>query len=512
MTTDPNAVRSVSLNGLFTNSDGDASQRLAIVDGPLRVSYRDLRARSERLAAALLDRGVGQGDRVALVLLNSIASVELILACGRIGAIAVPINWRLSPAEIAYIVAEATPRMLFHSECFTDLLGEASGYDPFVVSNVAPCRAYENLIASASRKQLPDTPGIAPLFMLFTSGTTGRPKPCLQSQQGAVAAGMAFALRLRLTQEDRLLSTSPLFHVGGLGHVFAALVAGAGIILVPRGASHIDILRLASAEKCSFGSMNDGLVMGLCDLQEKHALPLSMRIVTRGASMTPITQIDRIEKTLCAKVIGGYGQTEALGFALTIDGEEMRDHPDALGTPLAHFDAAVLDDNGLPTEGEEIGELGLRGPSVMLGYWKMDDPSAEALGTGWLRTGDLVRRDSQGRYHFSGRCKELVKSGGENVYPREVEQVLLMHPAIADAAIIGVPDEEWGEAVKACIVIAPGHTIDSGSAVAWCRKHIASYKRPRYVEFIAEIPRDHLGKIQRPVLRERVITDNQKID
>ncbi|SCW66148.1 fatty-acyl-CoA synthase [Sphingobium faniae] len=506
-------ARSITLPGLVAGRALEQGARLAIADGVMRISHADLHRRTDKLAAALAARGIGRGDRVALLLLDGIAGIELLIACGKIGAITLPINWRLAPAEIRFILEAAEPRMLFRSDCFADLTGEDAGVPVFALPDQAAVDSdYEKLIAEADAAVLPVVAGHDPLFMLFTSGTTGRPKSCLQSHEGAVALGTAFALRLALTPADRLLCTSPLFHVGGLGHVFAALAAGGGIVIVPRGASHEQILRLMSDEGCSFGSMNDALLLGLCDLQDRLRLPLKLRSVTRGASMTPASQIHRIRDSLGACAIGGYGQTESLGFVLMLDGDAMRDHPTALGWPLAHVEAAVLDDAGRPVVGESVGELGLRSPSVMLGYWRDEDASREAMGTGWLRTGDLVQRDAEGRFHFEGRSKELVKTGGENVYPREVEQVLLTHPAIADVAIVGVPDDRWGEAVKACIVVAPDGTLAAADAVAWCRQHIAGYKRPRYVEFIDRIPRDHLGKIQRPLLRQRAVTADQKVD
>lgn len=509
------AARSLTLTGLVASRALEFGTRLAVADGAMRIDYASLHARTDRLASALMRRGMGQGDRVAMLLLDSLPSIELLIACGKIGAIALPINWRLAPAEIRHILDAARPGLLFHSDCFADLAPRDRGISLFPLPDrPAPDSAYEALVAGggAGAEALPEISGDAPLFMLFTSGTTGRPKACLQSHAGTVAVGLSFALRLALSREDRLLCTSPLFHVGGLGHVFAALAAGAGIVVAPRGAGQEEILHLIAREECTFGSMNDALVMGLCDWQDRLRLPLKLRSVTRGASLTPADQIVRIRDSLGARVVGGYGQTESLGFTLMLDGEAMIARPSALGTPLVHVEAAVLDDAGRPVAGEAVGELGIRSPSVMLGYWRNEEATRAALGTGWLRTGDLVRRDADGLFHFEGRSKELVKTGGENVYPREVEQVLLAHPAIADAAIVGVPDDRWGEAVKACIVVETGHSLAAAEAVAWCRQHIAGYKRPRYVEFVDAIPRDHLGKIQRPALRRRAVSADQKVD
>jgi acyl-CoA synthetase (AMP-forming)/AMP-acid ligase II len=508
-----NLARSATLTGLMGSQTARNGQTLAVADGALRVTWADLQARVARVAGALTEHGVESGDRVALLLLDGIAALELIAACGYIGAIALPLNWRLAPAEIAYIIDSARPKLLFHSESFTKLVPSRDDCSAMTLPDAASTGgSYELMVAAAPVAPAASVTGDSPLFMLYTSGTTGRPKGCLQSHAGAVSLGHAFALHLGLTAEDRLLSTSPLFHVGGLGHVFAALAAGAGVVFGPRGASHEDLLRLASTERCSFGSMNDALVSGLCEQQRRLNLPLAFRSVTRGSSLTPRAQIEVIGEVLGAQVVGGYGQTESLGFTLLCEGEDLIAHPSALGMPMSHVEAAVLDGSGHPIAGEAAGELGIRGPTVMLGYWNNTEATADALGTGWLRTGDLVRRDSEGRYHFEGRAKELVKTGGENVYPREVEEVLLAHPAISDAAIVGVPDERWGEAVKACVVVVAGQSLAASEVVAWCREHIAGYKRPRYVQILPAIPRDYLGKIQRPVLRELPVTPDQKSD
>jgi len=507
------AARALSLSTLVRSRALEHGARLAVADGAMRVTYAELDARTDRLAGALAARGLGAGDRVAILLLDGLPAIELLIACGKLGAIAVPLNWRLSAQEIAFIVEAAAPKLFFHSGCFAQLVPPAAAPTAFAVRDrVAPGDVYERLVEESVPVPAPAIAADVALFMLYTSGTTGRPKGCLQSHQGVVALACAFALRLGLAPSDRLIATSPFFHVGGLGHVFAAFAAGAGIVVAPRGASSEEVLRLISSEGCTFGSCNDALIAGLVEAQHRLKLPLALRSITRGSSMTPAAQIEQIGTVLGAEVVGGYGQTESLGFVLTLSGREMIDAPTALGWPLAHVEAAVLDPAGEPVAGAATGELGLRGPAVMLGYWQDEAASAEATGTGWLRTGDIVRRDEAGLFHFEGRSKELVKTGGENVYPREVEQVLLSHPAIADAAIVGVPDARWGEAVKACIVLRPGATLEAREAVAWCRAGIAGYKRPRYVEFIDRIPRDHLGKIQRAELRRREVTPAQAVD
>jgi fatty-acyl-CoA synthase len=508
------AARQLSLGSMLRAQGRRFGTALAIADGAMRVSFGELDMRTDRLASALADRGVRQGDRVATLLLDGLPAIELILANAKLGAITLTLNWRLAPAELAYIVESAAPAWLFHSECFTQAAAKSEMSRAFAVPDRAhPAGPYEALVASGSGS-LPhvDLCNDDPLFMLYTSGTTGNPKGCVQSHQSAVIGGLAFANRISLSPEDRLLCTSPLFHVGGLHHYFAALAAGAATVVAPRGVSHEDLLRLASSEGCTVGSMNDGLLAGLIEAQRRLRLPLRLRSITRGASLTPAAQIHAIREHLGARVIGGYGQSEANGFATFIDDSEMLEHPSAIGTPLPHMEMCILDHSGNPHPSATAGELGLRGPSVMLGYWNDAQATRDALGSGWLRTGDLVHRDDEGRFHFDGRTKELVKTGGENVYPREVEQVLMKHVDIVDAAVIGVPDPRWGEAVKACIVLRAGAQLDPREVGTLCREHIAGYKRPRYVEYVDTIPRDHLGKVQRQLLRDRPLHPDQAVD
>ena len=481
----------------------------------MRVSFAQLDQRTDRLADALARHGVGSGDRVAMLLLDGLPVIELLIAGAKLGAIAVLLNWRLAAPELAFILESADPRVLICAVRHRSLFSQTGVAIPCITipGTARTDGPYEELIAGSA--PLPSSCVVhddEPLFMLYTSGTTGRPKGCLHSHRGTWIAALGLGLRLGVSGQDRLISTAPLFHVGGLSHVFAALIAGASTIFVPRGMPASDVLHLIAREGCTFGSPHDALIGGLVESQRCLRLPLGLRVLTRGASLTPPHQIRSIGDDLGAAVIGGYGQTEIGGFATMISGSEMLEAPASIGRPLAHLQAAILRADGMPDTSASSGELGLRGPSVMLGYWNDPQATSEALGTGWLRTGDLVRRDATGRYHFEGRSKELIKSGGENIYPREVELVLLQHPAIADAAVVGVPHPGWGEAVKACVVLRPEQSLSSADIILWCRQHLAGYKRPRFIEYVDAIPRDPLNKIQRPLLRSRPVTRDQAID
>lgn len=508
-------ARRLTLGTMIHARAQDRGQHPAIIDGAMCVSFAKLDHRTDRVARALAAAGIGHGDRVASLLLDGLPAIELLLGAGKLGAITVALNWRLAAPELQHVIESAEPRLLVHSECFAQLVSCAKLKTPCIVvpDVTSPIGAYEDWVASAAAT--PPTCEVHSddgLYMLYTSGTTGRPKGCLQSHLGTVTAALGFAARRGITSADRLLSTAPLFHVAGLSHLFCALAVGAASVLVPRGANPEAILRLISESGCTFGSPPDALLGELFELQQRLRLPLRLRTLTRGASLTPPSQVRAIRQHLGADAVGGYGQSEIGGFATMIDGGDMIAQPSALGYALPHLETAVLGDDGVPDLMASMGELGLRGPAVMLGYWNDAQATRDAIGSGWLRTGDVVRRDTAGMLHFAGRIKELIKTGGENVYPREVENVLLQHPAVADAAIIGVPDLRWGEAVKACIVLRAGATLTASDAVVWCKQHIAGYKRPRFLEYVESIPRDHLGKIQRPQLRQRPITPDQAVD
>lgn len=498
-------ARNFSLTTLVRANAQRRPHALAVVDGSVRVSYRALEQRTNRLAHGLAARGVGPGHRVASLLPDGLPAIELLLACGKLGAIAVTLNWRLSPGELSAILANANPRLLVYHERFVDLIREVpeSVSRDLVREDAPPDEAFPQLTGLASDAPHPFVAEpFSPLYMLFTSGTTGRPKGCLHSHASVAISALSFVARRGLNSDDVLFSQAPLFHVGGLSHLFAALSVGAATVVAPRGASADQLLALISEERCTFACPVAPVLREIVEAQRQALLPLRLRTLTRGATMVSVDEIEDIREHLGADVTGGYGQSEVGGFATMVDRHDMLLHPKAIGFALPHLESTILDSDGAPTDSNE-GELGLRGASVMLGYWRDPATSYEAVEHGWLRTGDLVRRDEEGRLHFEGRSKELIKTAGENVYPREVELVLIEHPAVADAAVCGAPHPRWGEAVKAFVVLQPGAQATAAEIAAWCKQRIAGYKQPRFVEFIDALPRDQLGKLQRRLLQDR---------
>ena len=490
------------------------AERAALIDDDRTISHRELEHRTNRLARVLMSRGVAKGDRIALLLNDSAQFIELLIAAGKAGAIAVLLNWRLSPHEIARILDDAGPKLVLRADRFAPLVATASVSAELVVADDAAAVArYEGWAGGGPDGAL--ELGIGqddPLFMMFTSGTTGRPKGCIHTHGSTLAHTMSFALRRGFTASDNNLSTNPLFHVAGLGHALSTLVAGGANVFVPRDAGPLAPIELSLRHGCTLALLSKPLLEARRLADEETRRSLRFRSITAGAGMADPAGVAFVAEEWGALVSGGWGQTEACGFATMIDYPDMLAHPKSIGWPIPPIEAAVLDAHGRPLDDPEAeGELGIRSANVMLGYWNNPEATEAALGTGWLRTGDMAVGSPDGLFTVRGRLKELIKSGGENVYPVEVEAVLKDLPGVADCAVAGVRDRKWGEAVKAFVVLAPGARFSAEVMTARCRERIAGYKRPRYLEFVEEIPRDHLGKIRRFELSARPVEPDQAV-
>ncbi len=503
-------ARDFSLDTLFKACATQHAHRPACVDGTQRLTYGELNARVDALAHWLLARGVGPSDRVAILLTDGAPYLTVLLACGRIGAIAVLLNWRLAPGEIAWICGNAEPAMTFANPRFAALLVEADAGEVIEVDeHHDPHGAFE-AIANAPKdaQTIPALTPNRPLYMMYTSGTTGKPKGCLQSGSAVASSALGFAVRRGFTREERLLSINPLFHVVGMQQIAAMLACGGCSVFAGRDDDSAAVLDLVHREACTTTSAfpTTCFPWQAMDPIRDGVMPLTN--YTGGAGMRP--QIyDFIEKDWDARVVGGYGQTEVCGFATFIDYPDMLEHPRSIGWTMPHVEMTILDPEGNHLPLGEEGEICLRGPSVLLGYWRNEEASEAALGHGWLRTGDLGIMDERGLGYLLGRAKELIKTGGENVYPAEVDAVFAEMPEVADAGCCGVPDKQWGEAVKAFVVLNPGAKLTREEITARFKGKIAGYKRPRYIEFVDQLPRDPIGKLLRSDLSTRPVSEDQ---
>lgn len=507
----PMQPRDFSLDSLFRANALRLAQCEAIVDGTQRLAWTELDRRVGNLAHWLLAKGIGPGDRIALLLTDGAPYVTTLLACGRIGAIAVLLNWRLAPAEIGWIIGNAEPSLTLVNPRFEHLLAESEAGEVILVDeDHAPEGLFEDIVTSLQPPQaMPDLAPDRPLFMMYTSGTTGRPKGCLQASSAVATSALGMSTRRGWTHAERLLSVNPLFHVVGMQQIAAMIACGGTMVFARRDDDAEVMLDLLHRENCTTTSAFPQILLPWRGMEQLRdgAIPLTNYTGGAGPGFPPLYEF--VEQEWDCRVIGGYGQTEICGFATAIDYPDMCENPRSIGWAMPHVEFIILDPDGNPLPPGEEGEICMRGPSVMLGYWRNPEATEAALGHGWLRSGDLGTMDENGLVYLLGRSKELIKTGGENVYPAEVDAVFAAMPEVADAGCCGVPDKQWGEAVKAFVVLKPGMELSRQEIIARFKTQIAGYKRPRYIEFVEQLPRDMLGKLQRLELSQRPVTPDQ---
>lgn len=448
-----------------------------------RRTYGELARRVERLSSVFTGAGVRAGSRIALLSLNTPEAIETAFAASRIGACVVPLNTRLAPAEIRFQIEDAAAAYAVVHPLLEPLARESGLLE---LAHWMIGEEFETRLDTAGGVEAARPGADSPIVQLYTSGTTGRPKGCLLTNRGWVAATVNAVQGLGITGEDRLLATLPLFHVAGYGAVLAHLAMGAPVVF-PSGAGPDEAWSLIGEHAVTVAIFPTGTRRAL-----RHPSARPVRLVL-GMAGTERAETLRALAELGCDYRGVYGSTEAGNFVTVSTLAEELDRPGTVGRPLPAFDVAIEAPPGEP------GELLVRGPSVMASYANLPEATAETLRDGLLHTGDLMRRDDDGYLYFVDRAKDMIKTGGENVYSAEVERVLLTHPRVADAAVLGVPDRRWGEAVKALVVVRAPLTAEELDA--YCRDRLAGFKRPRWYEFATAIPRNHSGKILKRDLR-----------
>ena len=455
--------------------------RVAIEYEGRLVCYGELDALSDAFAAAFADAGLEQGDRVATLTGNTPEHAAVLFACAKAGLILLPLSWRLTTPELRYQLDDADPALLL-VENGCEELAEATG------------RPFERLAVPAGRRPPPtvavnDDDG---LFLIYTSGTTGKPKGAVLTHANCFWTNLSFDLATGVHGDDVVLQVLPQFHVGGWNvQALLAWLKGATLVL-ERQFEAGRVLELIETRGVTTMMGVPPIYLFLAQHPRFAEADLSSleRAVVGGAPM-PEPLLEAWAARGVA-VIQGYGLTEAAPNVLCLPPEDAVRKIGYAGKPYPFVDVRLSDQ----------GELQVRGPMVFPGYWRNPQATAEAFtDDGWLRTGDIAERDEEGFYRIRGRLKDMYISGGENVYPAEVEAVLHEHPSVVDAAVVGVPDERWGE-VGVAFVVADG--VEEEALIEWCRGRLAKFKVPKSVRFVPEVPRNSLGKIQKQGLLEAV--------
>ena len=475
-------------------------QRLALIAGDARWTFAELDRRADGTARRLASLGTRDGARVALLLRNRAPYVVLAHALARLGAVMVPLNARLAPAELAWQLADASPDVLVSDDELTRRGIEAS-------------RSLEHLVHVASGgTAVPDLDAVpeadAPLRdnidlaavqgIVYTSATSGRPKGALLTFGNHWWSAIGSALRLGLQDDDRWLAPLALSHVGGLAIVWRSAIYGITMVLQD-GFDPTAVNREIDDGGVTIVSVVAAMLERILEARGGRVFPPSLRCVLLGGGPAPADLLAACRR-LNVPVAGTYGLTEAASQVATAGPEESARTPGSAGHPLLPTQVRI-DVDGRGAAAHEVGEILVAGPTVMSGYAGRPEETARALREGWLHTGDLGYLDAEGRLYVVDRRDDLIVTGGENVYPAEVEGVLREHPAVADAAVIAVPDPAWGQAVGAAVVLRPAASVSLEELQVFCEGRLAGYKRPRRVWFVSALPRSAGGKLLRRELR-----------
>ncbi|MEZ5785199.1 MAG: long-chain fatty acid--CoA ligase [Xanthobacteraceae bacterium] len=477
-------------------------RKLAIRDSERDITYAEFAERIRTACRRLVALGVKAGDVVAFLGLNHPELLALLFACIRRGAILLPLNWRLAPLEHARVLADADPRAIVVGTEFlghADILRETVTAPAWFSLGAAPegWREWDRIEETESLEEAAEAASDRPALLCYTSGSTGSPKGVVLTQGALFWNAVNSAHMHDLTSADRVLTTLPMFHVGGLNiQTVPALHAGASVVLHAKfdpGAA----LEAIERHRITLAVFVPAQLTAMMEHPHWETADLgSLRVLTTGSTIVSEQFVRRVHRR-GVTLTQVYGSTETCPIASYVRREEAERKAGSAGLPALHCELRVVDHMGRDMPAGEDGEIIVRGPNVMREYWNAPDLTAEAIRDGWYHSGDIGRFDDEGYLHVIARKHDMIISGGENIYPAEVEAVLADCPDIFEACVVGQPDERWGEAAVAAVVRKPGARISEPQVMALFEGRIAHFKRPRAVFFVEMLPRNALGKVQR---------------
>jgi fatty-acyl-CoA synthase len=477
------------------------------------TTYGQMARRAAALAGGLHERGVGRGDVVGLLSYNCPEFLEALFAANYLGAVAMPINWRLAAPEVRYILEHSEARALVCDDALVGLADAATrGLGPALLRACVAPAAPEGWTALADLRV--DPAGLDPSpaaaddvhRLMYTSGTTGHPKGVMLTHANLAWKNLAHVVEFGFTGADLGLACGPLYHVGALDLTTTSLIAAGATTILHRAfdaAAVVDELERSRVTTVWLAPAMVNAIMALPGVERRDLS--SVRVIINGGEKMPIPLIERIQRTFpSAWFADAYGLTETVSGDTFLDRDSILTKLGSVGRPCLHLELDIWDQQGRPVPAGERGEIVLRGPKVFAGYWRDPVATAEAFTGGWFHTGDIGVRDDDGYLFIVDRLKDMIVSGGENIAGSEVERVLYEHEAVVEAAVVGRPDERWGEVPVAFVALRPGAAATAGQLVEHCRDRLARYKVPKDVTLVEALPRNPSGKVLKRELRARV--------
>lgn len=477
-------------------------QRLAVVAGNRQLTFAEVNQRANQLVQLFADLGLKKGDCVALLAKNEPEYFELQVATMRAGMTLLPMNFRLALPELEYLISDASPSLLVSGAEFAEAAGQL-----LVEHKMALGEDYERLLAGndAGNSYPPLLSAEAAFALLYTSGTTGRPKGAVLSNQALYSRINSFLFELGIRSDDRFLQCLQFFHIANTTSLSYTYVGATNVIV--KDFDPLEVLKLIPEYRISVVLWVPTMINHIVNLPDVDKADFSsLRTVYYGGSPIPPVTLSKAITLLRCGFIQTYGMTEtsSITFLRAAD-HDPETHPGRLssaGTAALGMEFRVVDDADVDVRRGEVGEIICRGANVMDGYLNNPEATREAMKNGWMHTGDMGHQDTYGYLFVTDRKKDMIVSGGENVYPREVEDVLHEHPDVLEAAVIGVPDEKWGERVHAVLVAKTGATLDADAVLAFARTKLAGYKVPKSSQIERQLPKNANGKVLKTILRE----------
>ncbi|MFS0775568.1 long-chain fatty acid--CoA ligase [Neobacillus sp. 3P2-tot-E-2] len=470
-------------------------------DNNMKWTYRELNNRSSSVAGWLKNQGVKKGDRIALLSPNDISYFDLLFACGKIGAIFVPLNWRLSVHELHELMLDCTPVLLGVHQKFENMFTplETAVPQSFYVGEAK----YDEIVnQSYDHRFFDNISELDPLAMIYTGGTTGKPKGVVLSHQSIQWNAINTILSWNLSEEDVTINYMPMFHTGGLNALSIPILMIGGTVVMGDQYTGQKVVHSIQKYNCTIILLVPTMYHLLIQTEEfqKSEFP-SMKIFLSGAAPCPLQVYETFQKKGLA-FKEGYGLTEAGPNNFYIHHADAEVKRGSVGKPMLFNAIKLVKENGQEAKVNEVGELLIKGKHSFSHYWNNELATQETKNGGWVHTGDLAKKDEEGFHYIVGRKKDMIITGGENVYPLEIEHWIAAHPGVDEVAVIGLPDEKWGELVTAFIVPKHSHVIEEEELIVYCEKKLGRYKIPKKFIQLEELPKTHVGKIDKKKLKE----------